>query len=218
MLFNNGDRIVFAGDSVTDAGRAYPLGEGDTGLGNGYVHIVKNMLDAWHPQLNIRVTNAGISGNTSRDLLARFDNDVLALNPDWAVICIGINDVWRQFSRPDAPEKQVSLDEYRNNLEKMLFSLRNVVNRTFLMTPYFIEPNAEDPIRKRMSEYITVCESIAEKYDCILVDLQKMFAEYCAVHHATFVAPDRVHPNSTGAMLIAKEFLKACEFDFNPKI
>lgn len=215
MLFNNGDRIVFAGDSVTDVGRAFPLGEGETGLGNGYVHIIKNMLDAWYPEINIRVTNAGVSGDTSRDLLARFDNDVLALNPNWAVICIGINDVWRQFDSPASSEKHVLLDEYRNNMEKMLFSLRNVVNRTFILTPYYIEPNTEDPMRKRMDEYTTVCESIAEKYDCIFINLQKMFAEYCANHHPTYIAHDRVHPNSLGATLIAKEFLKHCEFDFN---
>ena len=31
------ERIVFAGDSVTDAGRAYPVGDGPNGLGNGFV-------------------------------------------------------------------------------------------------------------------------------------------------------------------------------------
>jgi len=48
----------------------------------------------WYPEVYLRVTNSGVSGNTSRDLLQRFDSDVVALNPDWVSICIGINDVW----------------------------------------------------------------------------------------------------------------------------
>lgn len=212
MIFKNGERIVFAGDSVTDCGRAYPLGEGQTGIGNGYVRIIKDILDAWYPDVDVRVTNAGISGNTSRDLLARFDNDVLSLKPDWVAICIGINDVWRQFTAPVSAERHVLPDEYRNNMEKILFSLRNTVNKTFLFTPYYIEPNAEDPMRKRMDEYTEMCRDMAKKYDCILIDLQEMFDNYCKHHHSTYLAGDRVHPNSLGSMLIAKEFLKHCEF------
>ena len=38
MLLQNGDRIVFTGDSTTDAGRARPVGEGlHQGVGDGYV-------------------------------------------------------------------------------------------------------------------------------------------------------------------------------------
>ena len=72
MLFENMDRIVFAGDSVTDMGSAQPVGEGlFDNLGHGYVRVVENMLSAWYPEVKIRVTNSGISGNTSRDLLGR---------------------------------------------------------------------------------------------------------------------------------------------------
>mgnify|MGYP000521944632 FL=1 len=83
MIFENGDRIVFAGDSVTDMGSAQPIGEGlFDNVGRSYVRIIENMLVAWYPELNIRITNSGIGGNTSRDLLARFVRDVVSLNPD----------------------------------------------------------------------------------------------------------------------------------------
>ncbi len=58
------------------------------------------MLAAWYPELKIRITNSGTSGNTSHHLLARFDRDVVSLNPQWVSICIRINDVWRQFDSP----------------------------------------------------------------------------------------------------------------------
>ena len=98
MIFEPMDRIVFAGDSVTDMGSAQPVGEGlFDNVGQSYVRIIENMLSTWYPEVYLRVTNSGVSGNTSRDLLQRFDSDVVALNPDWVSICIGINDVWRQF-------------------------------------------------------------------------------------------------------------------------
>ena len=70
MIFEQGDRIVFAGDSVTDMGSAQPVGEGlFDNVGRSYVRIVENMLSAVYPEVNLRITNSGISGNTSRDLL-----------------------------------------------------------------------------------------------------------------------------------------------------
>ena len=44
MIFEQYDRIVFAGDSVTDAGSTNPVGDGPNQLGNGYVHIVHALL------------------------------------------------------------------------------------------------------------------------------------------------------------------------------
>ena len=97
MLFQDMDRIVFAGDSVTDMGSVNPVGEGDN-LGHSYVRIIENLLAALYPEVHLRITNCGISGNTSRDLLARWERDVRALNPQWVSICIGINDVWHHYA------------------------------------------------------------------------------------------------------------------------
>ena len=82
MIFEPMDRIVFAGDSVTDMGSAQPVGEGlFDNVGQSYVRIIENMLSTWYPEVYLRVTNSGVSSNTSRDLLQRFDSDVVALNP-----------------------------------------------------------------------------------------------------------------------------------------
>ena len=125
MIFQNMDRIVFAGDSVTDMGSANPVGEGlFDNLGQGYVRMVDNLLAACYPHIKVRVTNSGIGGNTSRDLLARFDRDVVDLNPDWVSICIGINDVWRQFDTPAIPDGHVLPEEYERNMETMILRSR----------------------------------------------------------------------------------------------
>ena len=215
MIFQDMDRIVFAGDSVTDMNSTNPVGEGlFDNLGIGYVRIVDNMLGAWYPERHIRVTNSGISGNTSRDLLARFDRDVVALNPDWVSICIGINDVWRQFDTPAIPDGQVLPEEYERNMETMILKVRDRVKGVFILSPYIMEPNSADMMRSRMNEYVEICRRVAEKHGCVFVDFQKMYEDYCSIRHSCFIAWDRIHPNEVGATLMAREFLNHCGFSW----
>ncbi len=215
MIFENYDRIVFAGDSVTDMESCNPVGEGlFDNLGRSYVRIVENYLVTSYPELNIRVTNSGISGNTSRDLLARFDRDVVELKPDWVSICIGINDVWRQFDTPAMTDCQVQPDEYGKNVEEMILKVKNSVKGIFILSPYYMEPNRSDMMRARMDEYVEICRRLAQKHNCRFVDFQKMYEDFCKIRHSSCIAWDRIHPNQMGATLMAKEFLKQCEFDF----
>lgn len=216
MIFKNMDRIVFAGDSVTDAGSANPVGEGlFDNLGRGYVRVIENMLAVYYPEIKVRVTNSGISGNTSRDLLARFDRDVVELKPDWVSICIGINDVWRQFDSPAIPDEHVMPEEYETNLETMILKVKGSVKGLFVLSPYIMEPNTDDMMRKRMDEYVEISRALAEKHGCVFVDFQKLYEDYCKIRHSSYIAWDRIHPNQVGATLMATAFLKKCDFDFN---
>ena len=215
MIFQNGERILFTGDSVTDMGRKHPVGEGsDEALGNNYVRILDGFFSVWYPDKKLHIMNTGISGNTSRDLLARFNTDVVALCPDWVSILIGINDVWRQFDTPVIPETHVLPEEYAKNVEQMIYAAKACSKGVFLMTPYYMEPNQNDLMRARMNEYGVICKNLATRYDCKLIDLQAAFDRYFCYRHSSYVAWDRVHPNFTGAMIIAREFLKHCEFDY----
>lgn len=215
MIFENMDRIVFAGDSVTDMGSEQPVGEGlFDNLGRSYVRIIENMLSAYYPEIKVRVTNSGVSGNTSRDLLARFERDVVNLNPNWVSICIGINDVWRQFDSPAQPDCAVCPSEYRENLIKMIEKIKDRVKGIFILSPYYMESNPEDMMRSRMDEYVAICKELSQKYSCTFVDFQKMYEDYCKIRHSSYIAWDRVHPNQVGATLMAREFLKHCDFDY----
>lgn len=219
MIFENMDRIVFAGDSVTDMDSSNPVGEGlFNSLGFGYVRMIENLLVSCYPELSLRITNSGVGGNTSRDLLRRFDRDVTALKPDWVSICIGINDVWRQFDVPAITDAQVSPEEYEKNVEEMILRVKDQVKGIFLLTPYYMEPNATDRMRARMDEYGAICRRLAERHGCIFVDFQEMYNKFFEYRHSSCIAWDRVHPNQMGAMLMAKEFLKHCGFDFHREI
>lgn len=215
MIFENGDRIVFAGDSVTDMGSAQPVGEGlFDSVGRSYVRVIENLLSVVYPERMIRVTNSGISGNTSRDLLARFDRDVVDLAPQWVSICIGINDVWRQFDVPAMKNVHVLPDEYERNVEAMIEKVKGKVKGIFLLSPYIMESLREDRMRARMDEYVAICKKLAERHGCFFVDFQAMYERFCGIRHSSNIAWDRIHPNQIGATLMAVEFLKHCGFEF----
>lgn len=215
MIFKNFDRIVFAGDSVTDMGSERPIGETPvSSIGNGYVRVIENNFYAYYPELNLRITNSGIACDTSRDLLTRFDRDVISLAPDWVSICIGINDVWHFFGQPALKETLVHIDEYEKNLKEMILRSKKIAKGVIVATPYYIAPQRSDPMRDMMDEYGIVCKRLAEKYGCIFVDLQKAFDEYCQYKHSSTASLDRVHPNMIGATVQAKAFLAAIGFEF----
>ena len=75
------------------------------------------------------------------------------------------------------------------------------------MTPYYMEPLKEDPMRKEMDQYGAVCAELAQKYETHFIDLQAVFDSYLQHRHSSYIASDRVHPSSVGSLLIAKAFL-----------
>lgn len=207
-------KLVMIGDSITDAGRVRPVGEGlFEAYGSGYVNLVKSLFAAVYPELAIRVVNMGCSGDTVRNLKARWQTDVLDLKPDWLSIMIGINDVWRQFDTPLLTEGHVYLAEYEATLEELVRQTVPHVKGLVLMTPFFIESVTQDAMRARMDEYGAVVKKLAAKHGAIFVDTQAAFNVVLEHMHSAALAWDRVHPNTTGHMILARAFLKAIGFD-----
>jgi len=211
MLIQPHSKLLFIGDSITDCDRERPFGEG-SGLGNGYVSLINALINAARPQDSIRIFNVGTSGNTVRDLDARWQTDVLNLKPDWLSIMIGINDVWRQFDSPLQTEWHVSVKEYESTLERLIQTTKPQLKGLILMTPYFIEPNRSDPMRAMMDDYSNVIRQLAKKHNAIFVDTQAAFDEALKSIHNMSLAWDRIHPNQTGHMIMARAFLNAVEF------
>lgn len=218
MLIKPKSRLVMVGDSVTDCERARPIGEGLFGaIGKGYVAQVDGLLGAAYPGHQIRVSNVGTSGNTVRDLLGRWQSDVVDLKPQWVSVMIGINDVWRQFDLPRQPEGHVLPDEYEAGLDQLAARTRPLVEGLVLMTPFFIESLREDAMRRRMDEYGAIVKRIAAKHGAILVDTQAAFDRVLAHQHSAAIAWDRVHPNHVGHTVLARAFLDGIGFDWKAR-
>ncbi|GGF96621.1 SGNH/GDSL hydrolase family protein [Paenibacillus abyssi] len=218
MKLNYQDKLVMIGDSITDCGRKQPVGEGlFEAVGKGYVALVDALLTSTYPELAIRVVNMGTSGNTVRDLKARWDSDVSELNPNWLSIMIGINDVWRQFDQPNMTESHVYLVEYEQTLEELILRTKPQVQGLILMTPFYIEPNREDLMRATMDEYGAVVRRLAVKHEVLFVDTQAAFDRVMTSIYPATLAWDRVHPNMTGHAVLARAFLKAIGYQYETK-
>ncbi len=202
-------KLLMIGDSITDAGRARPIGEGrNEELGRGYVALVDAMMNSIYPEAAIRTVNMGISGNTVRDLKERWQTDVLDLKPDWLSVMIGINDVWRQFDSPRQVERHVHPEEYEKTLRALMLQTRPRLKGLVMMTPYYIEPSPDDPMRARMDQYGSIVRNIAGEVDAIFIDTQAAFNTALKHQYAGNLAWDRVHPGLTGHMILALAFLR----------
>lgn len=216
MLFSKAQKLLFIGDSITDCGRNQPFGEGRGGsLGNGYVALIEGLIQSTYPELALRIVNKGISGNTVRDLNNRWQEDVISQNPDWLVIKIGINDVWRQFDTPFIPDRHVYEEEYQATLRKLIEETKPQLKGLILMSPFYIELSREDSMRSKMDTYGAIVRKLAKEYDALFIDTQAAFDKVLEHLYPATLAWDRVHPSYAGHMVLAKAFLKLVGFDWN---
>lgn len=81
-------RILFQGDSITDAGS---YGKENTEL-TGYTKYVAESLGAGNDYIN-----RGVGGNRSVNILGRFYKDIYEIKPDVMVLLAGINDVCYRY-------------------------------------------------------------------------------------------------------------------------
>ncbi len=209
-------KLVMIGDSVTDMGRARPVGEGHhSALGRSYVHYVDGLLATAYPAHHIRVVNVGTDGHTVLDLKQRWQTDVIDLKPDWLSIMIGINDVWRQFDLPLQPETHVLPDVYAATLDELVAQTKAKVAGLVLMTPFYIEPNPADAMRARMDEYGTIVKQVALRHGARFVDTQAAFNRLLEHTHSSAIAWDRVHPDHVGHQALARAFLDAIGYHWS---
>ena len=216
MNFNeiaNGSVIMLSGDSVTDAGRAYPTGTYRTGLGGGYVNRMHEIITAAYPEKKIKIVNKGISGETSRQVAARWLADLEEVKPDYATLMIGVNDVWRSYDAYLEPGIAVSADEYEKNLRFILENTKTLKG-FMLISPIFFELNREDTFMKRIIEYSGICKRLADEYGVAYCDLQPEIDRVSSAIYTTTFSGDRVHPGPVACMAIAREVLRHMNFNF----
>jgi lysophospholipase L1-like esterase len=216
MLLQKGQKLLFIGDSITDCGRAKPAGEGLFGaLGKGYVSLVDGFLQAVYPELGIRVVNVGNDGHTVLDLQSRWQEDVIDRKPDWLSIMIGTNDVWRQYDTPFIKEWHVYADQYESTLRALVEQTQSRVSNVVLMTPFYLESNEQDAMRRTMDQYGAIVKKIAEDTGTLFVDTQAAFNEVLKELYAATLAWDRVHPTTAGHVVLARAFLNKVGFEWN---
>lgn len=196
--------VLFTGDSITDCNRARPIGDGFGKMGDSYVARI--FVDTWadFPENKIQYMNSAISGNTTAQLLDRFDEDVLAYHPDYVCIMIGVNDVWRHFDGNQLSVELLYPDDTANNMETMIKKTLATGAKPIILSPYFLDRNHEDPMRHMVDEINVRYKALAEKYNIGYIDIQTPFDEYLKTGSAYILSNDRVHPKAPGISIIAR--------------
>ncbi len=209
-------KILFFGDSVTDAGRnRNPEDRAkQSALGVGYVRSIGDRLVGSAPD-KYTIVNRGISGNRIVDLYARIKCHLWNEEPDVVSILIGINDIWHEITAHNGVDLERYEKVYRMILEDTKKRLPNI--QFVLCEPFVVEGSStcateEMPDRyerfQEVYKYAEVTKKLAEEYGCYFLPLQAKFDEAVAKLGASYYAPDGVHPNVGGSALIATEWMK----------
>jgi lysophospholipase L1-like esterase len=204
-FFKDGDTVLFYGDSVTDVGRDR---ESDEDLGHGYPEKVARLYNTLFPGNKVRFVNKGISGNRTKDLLARYEEDVKRLRPDFISILIGVNDAWRKYDSNDpTPVAQVEKN-YRSLLENIKRDLPGT--KIFMIEPYVLFSRPERVIfHEELDPFILVERKLAREFADHYLCLEGAFAKHIAEGMKdTDISEDGVHPTDLGHAVLAYEYLK----------
>jgi lysophospholipase L1-like esterase len=189
------DRIA-AGEPlvIVAIGSSSTAGAGASSQAASYPARLAVELQQLFPGRPIKVLNRGVNGEEARDMLARFDSDVLAEKPDLVLWQVGTNSVLRDH--PLAPASML----IREGVRRLKSAGADVV----LMDPQF----APSVIAKPEAEVMVGLISSAAKE--ANVDLFQRFAVMRHWHQtehipfSNFITPDDLHMNDWGYACCAK--------------
>ena len=208
-------KILFQGDSITDCGRNKNVLDN---LGRGYALLVSAQLGVDDTN-EYEFINRGIGGNRIVDLYARIKGDFINLQPDYASIYIGVNDVWTEVDRNEGVDTAKFQKIYSMLIDEIKENCPNI--KLFLIAPFVTEgsgvmdteniPNRFEKIKNGVAEKAEVCKKIAEKYSLPLIELQPVFDEACKKAPPQYWTIDGVHPTICGHELIKRKWLEAFE-------
>src|SRR5215210_4107001 len=191
-------RIVFFGDSITQAG-VNP---------DGYITRIQEALQKNGTGSQFELNGAGVGGNKVYDLYLRLEDDVLAKNPDVVVIWVGVNDVWHKASHGTGTDPDKFEKFYTAIIKKL--QAKNI--KVLLTTPAAIGERTDFSNQQDgdLNFYSNIIRRLAKTYDCKLVDLRKDFREYNLKNNpenkeSGILTTDRVHLNDKGNQLVAEK-------------
>ena len=210
-------KILFQGDSITDAGRVQTSPAGANGaMGFGYPLLVQAKLGVDCPG-EYEFVNHGISGNRIVDLYARVRRDMIHDAPDVLSILIGVNDVWHDLA--DIPNG-VSAPKFERVYDLLLDEIVEALPHTRLMIlePFVLPgPATKNPDNPALWEFFSrevplraqAARRVAERHHAYFLPLQERFDEACRLAEPVYWLRDGVHPSPMGHELIAREWIKA---------
>ena len=198
-------RLLFQGDSITDAGRDK---RNFYDLGAGYPKYAAANLKETHKEVDFEFINLGISGNRTDQIFDRIYPDVIALQPDVVSILIGINDAWHRYAPSYIPTTDAQIElNYRE-------ILKNIKERTnakiVILAPFVLDAPANAHLKNDLVTILPIVRKLAEEYADVFIPLDKIFEEALLTQpEPMYYSNDGVHPNENGAKFIGECYSKA---------
>jgi lysophospholipase L1-like esterase len=200
-------KILFQGDSITDAFRKPQEINPAYQLGNGYAFLVAACLGAQYPDRRFEFINRGVSGQAVQHLAERWQTDALDVQPDLLSLLVGVNN--RKNGQPDIPDARF-LELYRGLLDQMLAQNPHV--RFLLIEPFLLQAGT---VTEEMSASFKPIQkgvaAIASNFDAPFIPLQSIFDRALSRAPAAYWAYDGIHPTHAGFQLIADAWLTTAE-------
>ena len=198
-------KILFQGDSITDAGRDR---ENFHDLGRGYPKYAAEFIRLAHPQTEIEFIDLGISGNQTRDLVARLEKDFIEVQPDIVSIMIGVNDVWHYVVNGEKLSDELFEARYRTVLE----ALKERTNAKIMIIEPFLIPIADKlHFRTDLDGKIDIVRKLAREFADVYLPTDGLLASAFIGDDPLTFAADGVHPTAKGAELIGKWYAEYIE-------
>lgn len=197
LPFRAGEVVVGLGDSITDDDQSW-------------LEIMRVLLGSRRAEDRIRVVNAGVSGDTTAQMIARF-LDVVVEEPDWIICMAGTNDARLHGAFPT--KVLVSLEETEKNLDMLQhMAATQTLARWIWMTPTaVIEELVADhwmlsgfELRWRNEDLVAVGDVICQRGEPV-VDLRWAFGE---PPDPRFLLPDGLHPSLEGQVAITRALVE----------
>lgn len=203
-------KILFQGDSITDAFRKPEELNPAYQLGNGYAFLVAAHLGASYPDRRFEFVNRGISGQSVQHLADRWQSDALDVQPDLLSLLVGVNNVIHKANGQGALPDSETLDLYRSLLDQLV--AQNPKARILLLEPFLLHVGTVTlatidwlrPIQKGIAV-------IARDFEAPLVPLQEIFDLALSRAPSAYWAYDGIHPTHAGSQLIADAWLSVAE-------
>ena len=198
-------KILFQGDSITDAGRDRSDAHN---LGNGYPKYAAEYITRAHPDTEIEFFNFGISGNRTCQLFDRLHAEGIAQQPDVISILIGINDIWHRQVNIRTTDEQIVLN-YRETLKRLKAETNAKI---VILAPYLLDCTDKETVRADLIRILPAIRELAREYADVYIPLDELFTEAMKTQPAPMhYSNDGVHPNANGAAFIGEHYAKAID-------
>ncbi len=170
--------IVALGDSIVEG----------YGVSEGWPEMLARNLVASFP--DVRVINAGRSGDTAGQGFSRLDDDVLSHNPDLVLVSFGLNDM----------KNGHTVELFRQDLGKVVDRISAHGATVVLLTTTRLQKGTSMVARFNPAPFNETIRAIAEGKGVWLIDVNK---EAGGLNTSKYLL-DAAHPNTEGYRKLAR--------------